>query len=185
MGLFSTKDNPFLPVAKNRDYLEYRFPNTGEMVMANISWLQKCMRNQNSGKAIWKLDHPSSVAEILIKTEEDALTRIVNRINGVPELVLANIEEEINKENIDLIYSQLLMGGALALVELMSELQINGLIHPSIHNAMSLSQLGSKISNQNLSFGASKSLEVGYGLLRYEGEPVEKFIINLRRLQGS
>jgi hypothetical protein len=185
MGIFSNKENSYLPIARNRDYLEYRFPNTGEMVMANINWLQKCMQNQKSGKAIWKLDYPSSMAEMLIKGEERFLNRIVNRIKGVPELILEKIEEENNQENIDLIYSQLLMGGALGLVEIMSELQINGLIHPSIHNAISLSQLGSKISNQNLSFGASKSLEVGYGLLRYEGEPVEKFITNLRRLQGS
>jgi len=185
MGIFSNKENSYLPVAKNKDYLEYRFPNTGEMVMANINWLQKCMQNQNSGKAIWKLEYPSSMAEMLIKGEEKFLNRIVNRIKGVPEQILEKIEEENNKENIDLIYSQLLMGGALALVEIMSGLQINGLVHPSIHNAISLSQLGSNISNQNLSFGASKSMEVGYGLLRYEGEPKEKFIINLRRLQGS
>jgi hypothetical protein len=67
----------------------------------------------------------------------------------------------------------------------MSQLQINGLVHPSIHNAICLSRMGLKIENQNLSFGASKSLEVGYGLVRYEGEPIEKFITNLHKLQGS
>jgi hypothetical protein len=185
MGLFSNKDNPFLPVAKNKEYTEYRFPNTGEMMMINLGWLEKCMKNAKSGEAIWKSDYPSTMAEHYLASEEKFLKRIVSRVNGIPKMILEKIEEKSNQKNIDLIYSELLRGGAFAIIEIMSQLQINGLVHPSIHNAICLSRMGLKIENQNLSFGASKSLEVGYGLVRYEGEPIEKFITNLHKLQGS
>lgn len=49
MGLFSNKENIFLPVAKNRFYIEYQFPSSSSMMMTNFEWLETCMRNAQTG----------------------------------------------------------------------------------------------------------------------------------------
>ena len=183
MGLFSKKENAFLPVAKNRFYIEYQFPSSSSMMMTNFEWLEICMRNAQTGKAIWKVEYPINTAHLIILENERHIQEIGNRVQGVSNLILNRIGEKVNQENLDLFNSQLILGGALALVEIRSGLAINGLIHPSIQNAICFARTSSeKSSNLKLDVQADKAIEIGYGLLRYSKEPVERFLENIRQL---
>jgi hypothetical protein len=183
MGLFSKKENIFLPVAKNRFYIEYQFPSSSSKMMTNFEWLETCMRNSQTGKAIWKVENPIDIAYSIFLENERFLQEIGNRIQGVANSILERIGEKVNQENLDLFNAQLLLGGALAFVEIRSGLAINGLMHPSIQNAICFARTSSeKSSNLQLDVQADKAIEIGYGLLRYSKEPVERFLENIRRL---
>jgi hypothetical protein len=183
MGFFSSKDNSYLPFAKDSQFLEFSHPSSDEMLMPNFEWLNKCLGKAKSGDAIWNPGNPISLAKKMVENK-DWLITISKRIKNVEISILEQIEEEENKEYVDLIYSQLLLGGGLACVEFMSSFRINRLVHPSIHNAMCLSRVESQMENQNVLFGAVKAIEVGYGLLSYQYEPVENFVNNLKKIIG-
>lgn len=183
MGLFSNKENIFLPVAKNRFYIEYQFPSSSSMMMTNFEWLETCMRNAQTGKAIWKVENPIDIAYGIFLENEKFLQEIGNRIQGVGNLILERIREKSNQDNLDLFNTQLLLGGALAFVEIRSGLAINGLMHPSIQNAICFARTSSETSsNLKLDVQADKAIEIGYGLLRYSKEPVARFLENIRPL---
>lgn len=183
LGLFRSKENVFLPVAKNRLYIEYKFPSSTSMLMMNPEWLEICMKNAVTGKAIWKVEYSVNTATSIFLEDKRFLAQIQERINGVSSEVLNQIGEKQTKKNVELIESLLLLGGALALVELKSGLAINGLMHPSIQNAICfLTSNKEESENSQISIQERTLLLIGYGLIRYQQEPVQRFTENIRRL---
>ena len=143
MGIFSKKENILLPIAKNRFYIEYQFPSSSSRMMTNFEWLETCMRNAQTGKAIWKVENPIDIAYRLFLKNEKFVQEIGDRIQGVANSILERIGEKVNQENLDLFNAQLLLGGAIAFVEIRSGLAINGLMHPSIQNAICFARTSS------------------------------------------
>jgi hypothetical protein len=185
MGLFA-KDNLFLPVAKRKYYIEYELPSSGKGLMVNFAWLEICMRNYASQaqKGIWLQDHPISCIS-LATSFSGVNEKIAQKIDGLSEKILIKTEIEPSEKLLQAMEVQLKIGAGLAYVEHFSKFMIEGLVHPSIHNAMSAAKVRDLPENMsNVGHALDKAVEIGYGVTRFWQEPIDKFLKDIRKLLG-
>lgn len=182
MGLFK-KDNPFLPVAKSRLYPEYFFPDSNKIPIVNFDWYETCLENLGkTGKQVWNPNYCIEAIDFVMEFP-NVMQNIQNRVNGLAEIIINNFALIKERQFVEDLNNRLFLGGGLAYDEHFSGLSISGLIHPSIANAISFTKTkDEKRDDFYIGHALDKAVEVGYGVARFSKEPIDKFILNLKRV---